>query len=62
MIYDKELKERLGLDNDKPIPANFNVPYFVHEEDSFRLERITKRLTIACVIETIVLLLVIILL
>ena len=25
------LKNELGLDLDKPIPASFNVPYYVHQ-------------------------------
>ena len=30
------LKNELGLDLDKPIPASFNVPYYVHQDDMNR--------------------------
>lgn len=40
---DRDLKEKLGLDPDKPIPADYNVPYYIHEDDINREEHHTKR-------------------
>ena len=35
---DENLKEKLGLDPEKPIPADYNIPYFVYEDQVGRLE------------------------
>ncbi len=35
------LKEQLG--NDRPIPASYNVSYFVHEDDMNKLDQSHKR-------------------
>ena len=40
---DEQIKEQLGLDSDKPIPADYPIPYFVHEEEINREEHHTKR-------------------
>ena len=40
---DEELKRWLGLDEDSPIPADYAVPFFVHEQDMNRLEMGFKR-------------------
>ena len=37
------LKEALHLENDKPIPADFNIPYFIHEECVYNEQVHTKR-------------------
>ena len=37
------LKEDLRLDNDKNIPADFNIPYFVHQDDMNKLDQSHKR-------------------
>lgn len=37
------LKEQLGIDQDKPIPANFNVPFFVHEYEINQMNQSHKR-------------------
>ena len=48
------LKEDLRLDNDKNIPADFNIPYFVHQDDMNKLDqshkRIEKWLIVLCII------------
>lgn len=36
------LKNELGLDLDKPIPASFNVPYYVHQDDMNRQDQSHK--------------------
>jgi len=36
------LKNELGIDIDKPIPASFNVPYYVHQDDMNRQEQSHK--------------------
>lgn len=38
------LKEDLRLDNDKNIPADFNIPYFVHQDDMNKLDQSHKRI------------------
>ena len=47
-------REQLGIDNDKPIPGNYNIPYFVHQEDMNRLDishkRVEKWLITLCII------------
>ena len=37
-----ELKNELGIDADKPIPASFNVPYYVHQDDMNRQDQSHK--------------------
>ena len=54
---DNELKTKLHLDEDKPIPADFPVPYFVHEDDMNRIEHHSKRWFIAWIITFIALIL-----
>lgn len=45
-----DLREKLNLDTDKPIPADFNIPYFVHQEDMFHVEKGAKRWFIGWII------------
>lgn len=47
---DRELKEKLGLDPDKPIPADYSIPYYVHEDHMNREEHHTKRWFIVWII------------
>lgn len=54
---DNELKTKLHLDEDKPIPADFPVPYFVHEDEMNRIEHHSKRWFIAWIITFIALIL-----
>lgn len=42
-MSDKELKQELGIDENKPIPADYNIPYWVHAEDMNRLDNSHKR-------------------
>lgn len=35
---------------DKPIPADFNIPYFVHQEDMYHIQIHAKRWFVAWVI------------
>ena len=48
------LREQLGIENDKPIPADYNIPYFVHQENMNRMDmshkRIEKWLITLCII------------
>ena len=37
-----ELKNELGIDFDMPIPASFNVPYYVHQDDMNRQDQSHK--------------------
>lgn len=37
-----ELKNELGIESDKPIPASFNVPYYVHQDDMNRQDQSHK--------------------
>lgn len=54
MNTDKELKKELGLDESNPIPADYHIPFFVHQDDMNRLDhshkRIEKWLIILCLI------------
>lgn len=44
MKYNEDdLTKSLGLDPNKPIPIDLNVPYFVHQEDISTLNIIHKR-------------------
>ena len=38
------LREQLGIENDKPIPADYNIPYFVHQENMNRMDMSHKRI------------------
>jgi hypothetical protein len=40
---EKELKEELGLDNNSKIPADFSIPYLVHQDDMNKLDQSHKR-------------------
>lgn len=37
------LHEQLGLDKDKPIPSDYAIPYFVHEDNMNTLDQSHKR-------------------
>ena len=37
------LKEQLGIDNDKPIPADYSIPYYVHQDEMNRMDQSHKR-------------------
>lgn len=37
------LKNELGIDEEKPIPSNYRVPYFVHQDDMNKLDMSHKR-------------------
>ena len=54
MSTDKELKKDLGLDESNPIPADYQIPFFVHQDDMNRLDhshkRVEKWLIILCII------------
>ena len=39
----RDLKQQLGINNNESIPANYNIPFFIHEEDMNRMEKIHKR-------------------
>lgn len=39
----ENLQQQLGLDPNEPIPANYNIPYFVHQEDMSTMDMIHKR-------------------
>lgn len=51
---EKELKNQLGIDEDKPIPADYQIPYYVHQDNMNRLDQSHKRverwLTIICLV------------
>lgn len=40
---DEDLKRELGLDENKPIPANFNIPYFIHADNMNKMDQSHKR-------------------
>lgn len=40
---EKELKNQLGIDEDKPIPADYQIPYYVHQDNMNRLDQSHKR-------------------
>ena len=54
MNMEKELKEELGLDNNSKIPADFSIPYLVHQDDMNKMDmshrRIEKWLFILCLV------------
>ena len=37
------LKDDLNIENDKPIPADYQIPYFVHQDDMNKLDMSHKR-------------------
>lgn len=37
------LKDDLNIENDKPIPADYQIPYFVHQDDMNKLDQSHKR-------------------
>ena len=39
----EDLKEKLGIENDNPIPADYQIPYFVHQDDMNKLDQSHKR-------------------
>lgn len=43
MNMEKDLKQQLGINTNESIPANYNIPFFIHEEDMNRMEKIHKR-------------------
>ena len=49
-----DLKEKLGINKDMPIPADFNIPYFIHQDDLNKLDmshkRIEKWIVFVCII------------
>lgn len=49
-----DLKKNLGMEEDTPIPADYKIPYFVHQDDLNRLDhshkRVEKLLFIICLI------------
>lgn len=51
---DNELKKELGIDEDKAIPADFKIPYFVHQDDMNKMDmshkRVEKWLLTLCII------------
>lgn len=38
------LKDDLNIENDKPIPADYQIPYFVHQDDMNKLDQSHKRI------------------
>ena len=42
--FDKELKQELNLDLTQPIPADYNIPYFVHADDMNKMDMSHKRI------------------
>lgn len=51
----EDLKKRMGVDEDKPIPADFNIPYFVHQEDMYHVQVHAKRWFVAWLVTFILL-------
>lgn len=50
----EDLRNQLGIEDDKPIPADYNIPYFVHQENMNRMDmshkRVEKWLVALCVV------------
>lgn len=44
MNMEKELKEELGLDNNSKIPADFSIPYLVHQDDMNKMDMSHRRI------------------
>lgn len=53
----EELKKRLGIENDRPIPADYKIDYFIHQEDMYHIEVQAKRWFIGWIITFIALVL-----
>lgn len=43
MDMEKELKQELGIDENSKIPADYKIPYFVHQDDMNKLDQSHKR-------------------
>ena len=39
----KDLKKELGIDGSNPIPADYSIPYFIHQDDMNKLDLSHKR-------------------
>lgn len=50
----EDLRNQLGIEDDKPIPADYNIPYFVHQENMNRMDmshkRVEKWLIAVCIV------------
>lgn len=50
----EDLRKQLGIEDDKPIPADYNIPYFVHQENMNRMDmshkRVEKWLVAVCIV------------
>ena len=44
MNMERNLKEELGIDENSKIPADYKIPYFVHQDDFNRLDQSHKRI------------------
>ncbi len=44
MNMDRNLKEELGIDENSKIPADYKIPYFVHQDDMNKLDQSHKRI------------------
>lgn len=44
MKTDTELKEKLGINESTPIPGDYNIPYFIHQDDMNKLDQSHKRI------------------
>jgi hypothetical protein len=38
------LKNELGIDEEKPIPSDYSIPYFVHQDDMNKMDMSHKRI------------------
>ncbi len=38
-----DLKKELGLDENTPIPPDYNIPYFVHQDDMNKMDMSHRR-------------------
>lgn len=43
-MSEQELKKELGIDKENPIPADYKIPYFVHQDDMNKLDQSHKRI------------------
>lgn len=43
MNTEKELKENLNIPENSPIPADYNIPYFIHQDDMNKIDQSHKR-------------------
>jgi hypothetical protein len=44
MNMERNLKEELGIDENSKIPADYKIPYFVHQDDMNKLDQSHKRI------------------